>query len=345
LLAEADVIKYHVYDKQAFIRKLHEKQEKSPDVSPDFILETLADSFTYDELMQCLHNTKGSRTEAEQKLILHTLSMASIHYEIDFSIDSSISERVIFPISATEQKGIENARFVKFTDDTEQPTYFATFTANDQTNAIPKLIRTTDFYKFEILPINNGMDCNKGMALFPRKINGKYAMLCQADGVNNYIAYSDNLISWQKAIRIQQPKYTWELLQTSNAGSPVETEDGWLVLTHGVGPMNKCVISASLFDIDNPEKEIGRLSTPLLVPNESEREGAVPNVVFSCGSILHGKDLIIPYSISNHTSTYATVDLSELLHALKGEENKMHNVRNPNERMMGIEMNSEMKVA
>lgn len=320
MLAEADVIKQSVYNKNVFAQKLYEMQDQVNVISPDFILDKLGDSFTYGELMQCINETKANQPEANEQIIIKMLWLASKHYEIDFSIDSAISERVIFPISTTEQKGIEDARFVKFTDDNEEITYYATYTANDGINVIPKLLKTTDFYKFEILPMYGEIACNKGMALFPRKINGKYAMLCQIDGVSNFIAYSDNLNNWHEATLIQEPKYPWELLQTGNAGSPIETEDGWLVLTHGVGPMNKCVISASLFDINNPEKEIGRLSAPLILPNESEREGSVPNVIFSCGSIVHGEDLVIPYSNSNYNSTYATVNLKELLGELKSIE-------------------------
>jgi len=346
MLAEADIIKQSFYNKKTFALKLAEMQSPEDSVSPDFILDKLGDIFTYGELMQCLNETKTNHSAANEKIITQMMWLAAAHYEIDFSIDSSISERVIFPISTTEQKGIEDARFVKFIDDNGAVTYYATYAANDGKNVVPKLIRTTDFYKFEILPINGEIDCNKGMALFPRKINGKYAMLCQVDGVNNFIAYSDNLNTWHEAKLIQEPNYPWELLQTGNAGSPIETEDGWLVLTFGVGPMNKCVISASLFDIDNPAKEIGRLSTPLIIPNESEREGSVPNVIFSCGSIVHNMDLIIPYSVSNHASTYATVDLKELLNELKGIENQSHEtILGSAERQVRFEHENEMKVA
>jgi predicted GH43/DUF377 family glycosyl hydrolase len=155
------------------------------------------------------------------------------------------------------------------------------------------------------------------MALFPRKINGKYAILCRVDGINNYLAFSDNINVWREAKLIQKPKYSWELVQVGNCGSPIETEEGWLVITHGVGPMREYVLGASLYDLINPEKEIGRLKTPLLASNNEEREGYVPNVVYSCGSIIHNKNLIVPYAMSDYASTYATVDLNELLAELK----------------------------
>jgi predicted GH43/DUF377 family glycosyl hydrolase len=158
------------------------------------------------------------------------------------------------------------------------------------------------------------------MALFPRKVNGKYAMLCRLDGFNNYIAFSDNISIWREAKLLQQPKFPWEFIQIGNCGSPIETPEGWLVLTHGVGPMREYVIGASLFDLQNPEKEIGRLKSPLLMPNSEEREGYVPNVVYSCGSMINNDELIIPYAMSDYASTYATVHLGELLNELKNSK-------------------------
>lgn len=346
MLAEADVIKRHVYNKKSFQEKLVEMQEKENTISPAFILDKLGDTFTFGELMRCLKNANELNSFPEKMIINQAMWLASTHYELDFSIDSSISERVIFPISKSEQKGIEDARFVKFTEDNGDTVYYATYTANNGETIMPKLIKTTDFYHFKVMPMYGEIVRNKGMALFPRKINGKYAMLCRVDGVSNFIAYSDSINIWRKAKLIQQPKYPWELLQIGNAGSPIETEDGWLLITHAVGPMNKRVISASLFELDNPEKEIGRLDVPLIIPNETEREGSVPNAIFSCGSIIHGKDLIIPYAMSDHTSTYATVNLNELLNELKGVENTSHNtVLGSIERSVRIDTESEMRVA
>jgi len=362
MLAEADVIKRHVYEKKTFEEKLVEifKQENAiapaildepndnldkgdimvpvivdkPEktqkpgkvISPGFILDKLKENFTYGELMFVLVKEKKDPklTEDHVKIINQMMRLASSHYEINFSIDSAISERVIFPISATEQKGIEDARFVKFTDDDGEITYYATYTAYDGIAVMPKLISTKDFYDFKILALNGDIAQSKGMALFPRKINGKYAMLCRIDGVNNYIAYSDSINIWRKAKIIQQPKYPWELVQIGNSGSPIETEEGWLVITHAVGSMREYTLGASLFELENPEKEIGRLNNPLMVPNETEREGYVPNVIYSCGSIIHNEDLIIPYAMSDHSSSYATVNLKELLDVLKasGTNNK-----------------------
>jgi beta-1,2-mannobiose phosphorylase / 1,2-beta-oligomannan phosphorylase len=195
--------------------------------------------------------------------------------------------------------------------------FYATYTAYDGITILPKLLVTKDFYHFKVMPIHGEVAQNKGMALFPRKIKGKYAMLCRIDGVNNYIAFSDNINVWREASILQKPRFTWELIQIGNCGSPIETPEGWLVITHGVGPVREYVLGISLLDLENPEKEIGRLSEPLLLPNEKEREGYVPNVVYSCGSMIHGDNLIIPYAMSDYSSTYATVNLAELLTALK----------------------------
>ena len=303
----------------AISEKKDEMQDQGKTISPDFILDKLGENFTYGELMRNLGIAikDTALTGDHIKIINQIMWLASSHYEIHFSIDSAISERVIFPISATEQRGIEDARFVKFTDDDGEVTYYATYTAFDGIAILPKLISTKDFYDFKILPINGRIARNKGMALFPRKINGKYAMLCRIDGVNNYIAYSDNINIWHDAKIIQRPKYPWELVQLGNSGSPIETKEGWLVITHAVGSMREYTLGASLYELGNPENEIGRLSNPLMVPNEEEREGYVPNVIYSCGSMIHNEDLIIPYAMSDHASTYATVSLRELLDVLK----------------------------
>jgi len=183
------------------------------------------------------------------------------------------------------------------------------------------MLDTKDFYHFRILPVHGEIAHNKGMAIFPRKINRKYAMLCRLDGCNNYIAYSDKISLWHEAKLLQKPLFPWELIQIGNCGSPIETEDGWLVITHGVGPMREYVLGASLFDLQDPGRQIGRLQSPLLIPNEEEREGYVPNVVYSCGSMIHNNDLIIPYAMSDYASTYATINLSELLAELKNSGN------------------------
>ncbi len=319
MLAEAERIKRHIYDKKSFIRKLDEMSDFDNKISPIFVLEKLGDSFTYGELKRAVEEIEDThQISPNRKLIINQMMwLAKSHYELEFSLDSAISERVIFPISETERNGIEDARFVKFTDDNGEVTYFATYTAYDGITILPRLLETKNFYNFKGLPIHGEIARNKGMALFPRKIKGKYAMLCRTDGVNNYIAYSDNINIWREAKLIQKPKFHWDLVQIGNCGSPIETEEGWLVITHGVGPMREYVLGASLYELDNPEKEIGRLKTPLLAPNAEEREGYVPNVVYSCGSIIHNSNLIVPFGMSDYASAYASINLDELLNELK----------------------------
>ena len=321
MLEEAEHIRRHVYEKKMFSRKLDEMLGVHGIIPPDIILARLNDEFTYGELRECIEEARKAihLTIDREFLFNQIIWLASSHYELEFSLDTNISERVIFPVSSNEKNGIEDARFVKFKDSDGQVIYYATYTAYDGTTILPKLLETRDFYHFKVLPLHGDIARNKGMAMFPRKIDGKYAMLCRLDGFNNYLAFSDNITVWREAELIQQPRFPWELIQIGNCGSPIETEEGWLVITHGVGPMREYVLGASLFDLNNPGKELGRLSTPLIVPNVEEREGYVPNVVYSCGSIIHNENLIIPYAMSDYASTYASVNLRALLNALKNK--------------------------
>jgi predicted GH43/DUF377 family glycosyl hydrolase len=218
--------------------------------------------------------------------------LADSNYEVSFHPDHRISERVIFPVSKNESRGIEDARFVQFFDNRQEVTYYATYTAYNDHTILPQLIETKDFIKFNILTLNGEAVINKGMALFPRKIGDRYVMLSRQDGENNHIMFSDNIHFWQESQIIQEPEYPWEFVQIGNCGSPLETNEGWIVLTHGVGPMRQYCIGAILLDLENPTKIIARLDEPLLAPHEKEREGYVPNVVYSCGAIIHNKDSI-----------------------------------------------------
>ncbi|MCF0040071.1 glycoside hydrolase family 130 protein [Dyadobacter fanqingshengii] len=317
MLDSPEHVRNHVYNKRSFLAKLGEMQNLDNAAFP-VIQNKLTETFTYEELKRYVDETNKSIEvdEPSRVFLRETMWLALSHYEMDFSLDTDISERVIFPIADTEKRGIEDARFVKFHQKDSEPVYYATYTAYDGISILPKLLMTRDFQHFQVLPIHGEIAQNKGMALFPRKINGKYAMLCRIDGVNNYIAFSDNISVWRQAEMIQSPKYPWEFVQIGNCGSPLETDAGWLVLTHGVGPMREYVLGASLFELDNPQREIGRLSQPLLIPNRSEREGYVPNVVYSCGALIHNESLIIPYAISDYASTYAVVNLRDLLREL-----------------------------
>ncbi|HMF73727.1 MAG TPA: glycoside hydrolase family 130 protein [Flavitalea sp.] len=320
MLESPEHVKSHTYHKKSFRQKLEEMQDCS---SPAYsmMMEKLGDAFTYEELKKDVEETIREVHDTGSLVLLKEMMwLASSHYEMDFSVDTSISERVIFPIAETEQKGIEDARFVKFSDDDGEVTYYATYTAYDGITILPKLLQTKDFYHFKVLPIHGDVAQNKGMALFPRKIKGKYVMLCRIDGVNNYISFSDNINVWRKANILQTPKFPWEFVQMGNCGSPIETPDGWIIITHGVGPVREYVLGVSLLDLENPEIVIGRLEHPLIVPNEREREGYVPNVVYSCGAMIHDGNLFIPYAMSDYASTYATVNLEELMTALKNSK-------------------------
>ena len=229
-----------------------------------------------------------------------------------------MSERIIFPVSSSESAGIEDARFVRFSEGDGSVMYYATYTAYNGRSILPQLIETTDFLHFRILTLNGSAVQNKGMALFPRRINGRYAMLSRQDDENLFIMFSDSPHYWSDPQVILRPSEMWESVKIGNCGSPIETAEGWLVLTHGVGPMRKYCIGAALLDMNDPTKVIGRLREPLLSPEGNEREGYVPNVVYSCGSMLHEGQLILPFAISDRASVIASIPLEELLAALKG---------------------------
>lgn len=309
-----EIITRYIYEKRAFLNKLEEMNIKKDVI--DLVMNQLGDQFKYGELQAAIENVmqKKDLSITRKKVVNAIKWLASSHYEVMFSLDTAISERVLFPISYSESNGIEDARFVRFSDEDGSIIYYATYTAYDGYSILPKLIETKDFYHFKVVPIHGEYSQHKGMALFPRKIKGEYAMLSRIDGVNNYVMFSDNINLWLKAKKILEPVYPWELVQIGNAGSPIETEHGWLVITHGVGPMRTYCLGASLLDLENPTKIIGRLKEPLLVANEEEREGYVPNVVYSCGSILHNGELIIPYGMSDYASSFASVSLDELVH-------------------------------
>lgn len=318
MLEVPEHVRNHIYHKATFLRKLREMCEGGWHTSEDayrVVEGELTDTFTHDDLRKYLESaaTKLAPTQDNASFLQEVYWLASSNYEMTFSVDTAVCERVVFPFASTERNGIEDARFVRFVDDDQQATYYATYTAYDGITILPKLLQTQDFLHFKVMPIYGHIAQNKGMALFPRKIDGKFVMLCQIDGINNYIAYSDNINIWREAELIQKPKYPWELVQIGNCGSPLETEAGWLVITHGVGPMREYVLGASLLDLANPRVEIGRLSEPLIIPNRREREGYVPNVVYSCGAYIHASELVIPYAMSDHASTYAVVKLDELL--------------------------------
>ncbi len=307
-----------VYKRNPFRLKLNEMGAGN-EISAH-ILNRMPEDFTYNELTAEIGmlRTKPQFSEAVQNRTFEILCwLADSNYEVSFHPDHRISERVIFPVSKNESRGIEDARFVRFFNDDGESVYYATYTAYNGITILPQLIETKDFIRFNILTLNGKAVQNKGMALFSRKIAGRYAMLSRQDGENNHIMFSDNIHFWQKSQIIQEPEYPWEFFQIGNCGSPLETEKGWLVLTHGVGPMRQYSIGAILLDLENPAKIIARLDEPLLSPHEKEREGYVPNVVYSCGGIIHNKELVIPYAMSDVNSGIATVKVRELLDCMR----------------------------
>lgn len=313
---EAEVIKNAVYNKKLFLKKA---ADSKIDIEVlDEIGTKLQDKFDYATLRKVIIDGKTLQENDLRKLEYDKiLWLSDTYHEISFSRDTDISDRVIFPISEFERKGIEDARFVRFVKDDGSVVYYATYTAFDGAMIMPKLLQTTDFYDFKISPLHGIGAQNKNLALFPRKIGGKYVMMSRIDGFNNYLMYSDKLTVWDNPVMLQQPKFPWEFIQIGNCGSPIETTEGWLMITHGVGPMRRYCLGASLFDLDDPSIEIGRLSEPLVIPNTDEREGYVPNVLYSCGAIVHNDLLVIPYGLSDYCSSFATVSLDLLLNKLK----------------------------
>ena len=305
------------YDKELFLRKLVELGVV--DNILGVVFGELDDRFTLGDLAAAVgraarrHRGRSGEWEPYERAIM---ALARANYEIECDPASDISERVIFPYSPAETNGIEDARFVRFTDDDGSVSYSATFTAFDGAVVLPQLVETTDFVRFRVSTLNGPEIAGKGMALFPRRIRGGYAMLARQDGENIFYMESEQLHFWHAKRLVMKPTAPWEYVQIGNCGSPIETAAGWLVLTHGVGPMRKYSIGAALLDLEDPCRVIGRLREPLLSPTENERAGYVPNVVYSCGAVVHAGRLVIPYSMSDYVTSFATVDLGELLGAL-----------------------------
>jgi len=317
-VATPEMHKDPVYHRLHFQRKLEEMGVR--DRVMNLLLEGLDETFTFDELNTQIQNLRSTKFRLKDKnhAIDTVLWLARSNYEVIFRPDEQISERVIFPVSENESAGIEDARFVRFEDDDKSVIYYATYTAYDGFDILPQILETTDFLTFKMHTIAGKAAQNKGMALFPRKINGNFVMLSRQDGVNNYIMYSDSLRFWNEAELLQEPVHPLEFVQVGNCGSPVETSAGWLALFHGVGPMRRYSVWAELLDLHDPSQVIGRLDEPILTPDEHERDGYVPNVVYTCGSMIHGDTLIIPYGIADQRCRVATVSISELLSRLNG---------------------------
>ena len=320
-LTEPRQIPNPLYEKALFERKLFELG-----LANEFtrrVMNRFGESFALEELRANLEaevkqsRLSDRRVQEHQKATQGIWMLARSNYEVQFLPQQRLSERIIFPATPSQRNGIEDARFVCFQNDDGTHVYYATFTAYDGKVVLPELVETSDFLLFRFITLNGPAAENKGMAIFPRKINGHYAMLSRQDNENIYLMVSDNVHFWNERRVLLKPTFSWELVQLGNCGSPIETDAGWLVLSHGVGPMRKYCIGAFLLDRDDPSKVIGRLREPLLKPNQSEREGYVPNVVYTCGALLHQGELIIPYGLADHATGFATVQLDEVLAAMQ----------------------------
>ena len=306
----------HAYDKRFFATKLDDMAMLN-DVE-ERVLVRLEDEFTMAELEAAIAALEDDDFErsisGETTRVLHWL--ASSNYRTSFPASIDISERVLFPSGPTESHGMEDARFVRFVADDGTITYYATYTAFDGHQILPQLIETADFTHFRVATLSGRAAHNKGMAIFPRLINGKYMALGRHDNMNNFIMTSTDIRVWRESSVIQEPERPWELTQLGNCGSPLETDAGWLVITHGVGPFRRYTLGALLLDLDDPSRVIGHLKEPLLSPDDDERDGYVPNVVYSCGSMIHAGHLVLPYGYADVGASIATIPLDELLNRL-----------------------------
>lgn len=301
-----------VYEKRLFRRKLEELGVDHNDAAG--CLRSLGEEFTLAELSDAVMRLRASAEEAGvRRAGERALLLAQANYTVRFAPELGISEKILFPYAPSESNGIEDARFVRFSEDDGTASYYATYTAYDGNFVLPQLVHTRDFNEFATSTLNGPVVRNKGFALFPRRINGRFAMLGRQDGENIHLMFSEHMHFWYDTRIIVRPAQPWQFVQIGNCGSPIETDAGWLVLTHGVGPIRKYCIGALLLDRNDPSKVLGRLREPLLRPQPDEREGYVPNVLYSCGALVHGPNLVLPYAISDTSTRFAIVPLADLL--------------------------------
>jgi predicted GH43/DUF377 family glycosyl hydrolase len=316
--ASTGEISWAKYDREMFEAKLDELGADCDLVRR--LIHPLGERFTYAELEERISSqgiaALGITPAAAYQTVELARMLAHANYVVSFDPQIPLSERVILPVGPTESHGMEDARFVRFTDEDGSVTYFATYTAFDGTNILPQLIETADFTTFRISTLNGSCARNKGMALFPRKIGGQFVALSRYDQENIDLMFSDRVQFWHARERLRMPQHAWEFVQIGNCGSPLETDAGWLVLTHGVGPMRTYSIGALLLDRDDPHRVIGELPEPLLAPDEHERNGYVPNVLYSCGGMIHDGRLLLPYGFSDAGIRVAIVELAPLLDSM-----------------------------
>jgi predicted GH43/DUF377 family glycosyl hydrolase len=283
-----------------------------------FVLDDLGHSFSHSQLEVQLNRLQHNRDTFlnVDQTIRRFREIAERSYSVRFSPDTDISERVLWPLAAVEEHGMEDARCVRFTNQDGSVTFFATYTAFDGFRISQQIMRTKDFLNFTMHPVSGPSAGGKGLAIFPRMIDGKYVALTRADHESNSIVFSESLEHWNEHHTIQVPKRPWELIQLGNCGSPIETDRGWLVLTHAVGPMRTYYISALLLDLHDPTRVIASLDEPLISPSNDKRHGYVPNVVYSCGSLCVGDMLMIPFGIADQSIGVSTARVSAIVDVL-----------------------------
>jgi predicted GH43/DUF377 family glycosyl hydrolase len=296
------------YLKPLFRRKLAEMGIEGSTV--DAVLAETPEEFTLDQLRSAITKARPAyKAFAGASSVIRTiLWLARSNYHIDLPAEAAISELVIYPLSVEESRGIEDLRLVRFVEEDGGVIYYGTYTAYDGERIMPMLISTRDFHRITVHSLNGACAVNKGMALFPRRVDGHYCMCSRVDGENLYIMYSDYVHFWESAERLAVPVHPWELMHIGNCGSPVETAEGWLLLTHGVGPMRGYCIGAMLLDREDPLKVLGHLDKPLISPVGEEREGYVPNVVYTCGALIHHDQLFVPYALADKSTSVAVID-------------------------------------
>ncbi|HKL85088.1 MAG TPA: glycoside hydrolase family 130 protein [Treponemataceae bacterium] len=311
--------KEHMYEKNLFIKKSNELGILYNLNKPVF--DTLPDHFSFADLEKAISkmiSTNVSNNKIELENALNNIRLLALsNFTLNFSTEN-ITERAIYPASPSQSNGLEDARFVKFVEDDGSVIYYATFTAYDGKTIMPAMLETHDFKEFNISTLNGPGAKNKGMALFPRKINGNYMMLGRQDNESLYIMSSDNPYFWYESKPLIKPTYNWEFIQIGNCGSPMEIDEGWLVLTHGVGAVRTYSLGVILLDKDEPWRVIGRLKKPLLEPAKEESSGYVPNVIYTCGAMVIGRTLLLPYAIGDVVTTFATISIDELVEEMKG---------------------------
>lgn len=306
------------YEKKLFIKKANEL-----DILSDLnkaVFDLLSEDFSYNELEDAINKVKRANIANNINFLEESLNKIRLLALSNFSLrfnTPNIADRAIFPASPSQSNGLEDARFVKFINDDGSFIYYATFTAYDGRTIMPEMLETYDFKEFKISTLNGPYAKNKGMALFPRKVNGNYMMLGRQDNESLYIMTSDNPYFWYDSCPLIKPTYSWEYIQIGNCGSPIEIDEGWLVITHGVGPIRTYSLGCILLDKNEPWRVLGRLEEPLIQASKEESTGYVPNVVYTCGALAIGRTILLPYAVGDIVTKFCLISIDELLKEMK----------------------------